>query len=405
MKTQMRWFLAMLLALMGAATVVAQPPPQRYVHFKIDAEYEKELKKRLEMEQRLGPLKDLINQIIADPSKLPNAAEQLKGLKLEDEKFKEALKDWVSKDPSMQKALREWAAQKAMDQSPEELLRLQAQMKDLLKEAKPPEVGGPAEPPVLPPGTVPIEPSKQKTESFAKITERAMKDAESSRFGEWLKESNAWRRALTDIRASLGDANAPRWQIEGWQQDWLQQDTRLWNLGKGAFERLRDLPRANVLVPGLDNVAIPGVPAPALPNLGENAMPALGTAAVWLLLSGLALLACWQLMQWTRRATPAADPRVLLGPWPVAPATVATRRELVLAFDYLALLTLGLDAECWNHHVVVRRWREQSPPCEGHARILESLYESARYTEGAETLNDADRDRARQALTQLAEAL
>src|SRR5438552_15838806 len=98
--------LAWLAALAAAAAAQPTPAePQRYVKFKIDADYEAKLKERLAAEKELGPLKDLINQVLADPSKMPASAEQLKGFKLEDEKFKKALTDWVARDPELRKAL------------------------------------------------------------------------------------------------------------------------------------------------------------------------------------------------------------------------------------------------------------------------------------------------------------
>ena len=68
------------------------------------------------------------------------------------------------------------------------------------------------------------------------------------------------------------------------------------------------------------------------------------------------------------------------GAWP------ATRAELVQAFDYLALWTLGLAVKSWNHRAVAARWREKSAVCAATAAALASLYEQARYTDGAETL-------------------
>ena len=62
------------------------------------------------------------------------------------------------------------------------------------------------------------------------------------------------------------------------------------------------------------------------------------------------------------------------------------------AFDYLALLTLGRDVQCWNHHAVVRRWSEEAPPCAEPAEALAILYEEARYTEGADALTEPQRD-------------
>jgi hypothetical protein len=84
---------------------------------------------------------------------------------------------------------------------------------------------------------------------------------------------------------------------------------------------------------------------------------------------------------------------------------VATRAELVQAFDYLALLKLGPAARSWNHRAVARRWADRCAACTADAARLADLYERARYTTGADALPVADRDAARGALRSLVEAL
>jgi hypothetical protein len=100
-----------------------------------------------------------------------------------------------------------------------------------------------------------------------------------------------------------------------------------------------------------------------------------------------------------------ASERPNLGPWPVRPEAVSTRAELIAAFDYLALWTLGLAAKSWNHQAVARRWCDAAPACAASAQHLAELYEEARYTIGAEELPEALRERARQSLVRLAEAI
>ena len=87
------------------------------------------------------------------------------------------------------------------------------------------------------------------------------------------------------------------------------------------------------------------------------------------------------------------------------PEQVTTRTELVQAFDYLALLTLGVEVKSWNHQAVARRWCEKLPACAPLAQALASLYEQARYTDGVEALPPPQRDQARQSLLRLAEGL
>ena len=87
------------------------------------------------------------------------------------------------------------------------------------------------------------------------------------------------------------------------------------------------------------------------------------------------------------------------GPWPVRPNALASAAELIRAFEYLSLLTLGPAARHWNHRAIADQlstpWdtRPSTPSNNGvhsmnaadpmerrHAAVeLADLYESARY--------------------------
>ncbi len=127
-------------------------------------------------------------------------------------------------------------------------------------------------------------------------------------------------------------------------------------------------------------------------------------SVTWLLFALLFVLVAWQMFRWHRRAVARDDDRAVLGPWPIRPEAVSTRAELVQAFDYLALRTLGLRVKCWNHQAVAQRWSERVPMCASSAASLALLYEQARYTEGAEQLSEPQRESARRSFHQLAEA-
>jgi len=72
------------------------------------------------------------------------------------------------------------------------------------------------------------------------------------------------------------------------------------------------------------------------------------TITLWLVGAGLFVLFAWQMLRW-RKHKHSPDSReeraAALGPWPVRPEAVLTRTQLVQAFDYLALLTLGKKVE------------------------------------------------------------
>ena len=395
--------LAGALFLSIAVPARAQDEPRQYKKFEIAPEFEKLFKERLQLEQQLGPLKDLIKKLAADPSKMPLDPAMLKDIELNDD-FKKALKDWAANDPQLRAALKEWIKKNPPGKQPDDAKHFHAELKKILDATpKKPIASEPIEMP-----KVNIEPAESKADPLAKVTERAMKRAENTSFGDWLKESPAWNRAFEDLRTSINDPNAARFKLGDWQDNIKLPDGVMDNLGAGTLDRLRQLPTPEFKdwtpsLPEVSNLPAPALSAPSLPS--GPSLPAIGKSGTWVLLAVICLLIVWQLLRWTKRAAVQADARAALGPWPVRPEAVTTRAELVQAFDYLALLTLGLGVQSWNHHAVARQWRAQAPATTETALALASLYEQARYTDGVEALTDGQRDLARRSLVQLAEAL
>jgi hypothetical protein len=235
------------------------------------------------------------------------------------------------------------------------------------------------------------------------MAERALKQTEKSRLGEWLRQSPAWKRAFDDLQGTAADPKAPRWKLEGWQAELLAQDGTVWKIGEKTLGQLQNIPR-----PEFESFewssSVSKIPTP---NLGAPGYPSfsLGKTVTWMLVAALGLLVGWSLLRWRKRAPATTAARPALGPWPVRPDAVATRADLIRAFDYLALWTLGLAVKSWNHHAIARSWQERSAACAASAAALARLYEQARYTDGAESLAEAERDAARRALVQIAEAL
>src|SRR5262249_39439059 len=89
-------------------------------------------------------------------------------------------------------------------------------------------------------------------------------------------------------------------------------------------------------------------------------------------------------------------------PWPVAPAAVTTREDLVKAFEYLSLLKFGRDALSWNHLEIAAQFVQRQPESSQAAGRLANLYEHARYAPGDESLPDEVVQMARRELTFLA---
>jgi hypothetical protein len=129
---------------------------------------------------------------------------------------------------------------------------------------------------------------------------------------------------------------------------------------------------------------------------------------------GLLGVILWNVVLRNARRDVAAQARFKLGPWPVDPASVANREQLVRAFEYLSLLWLGAAARNWNHEMIAAQLGQKTKP-EGNAaplldpvaqqhaaEALAALYERARYAPATEPLPDEALRSARRDLTFLA---
>jgi hypothetical protein len=104
-----------------------------------------------------------------------------------------------------------------------------------------------------------------------------------------------------------------------------------------------------------------------------------GTAAnAALVLFGVAILAgvLWRLRGGTFSAESSRRP---LGPWPLDPARVATREDLITAFEYLSLLRCGEPARAWHHRAIAACLGGTAAERRDAAARLATLYEQARY--------------------------
>jgi len=246
----------------------------------------------------------------------------------------------------------------------------------------------------------PIEPSDEFKDWLTNMMDRA----EQSRWGEFLQNSPGWQKVLTDMKAPGSPAVSNK-SLEGWT-NWASKLTwrpemnmdlknlRLPNLGRLDFRaRLPGLPswRFSLPQPSMPNFAPPSFTSPS-----SGLLQTLG----WVALIVMALVLLW----WMFRAAPnrRTAARASLGPWPVAPRDVSTRQQLVQAFDYLAILNLGKDAQCWNHRRAAEALGGNSDASRQAAQRLAEIYEAARYTEGPDALPEPLREVVRGDLCLLA---
>jgi hypothetical protein len=200
----------------------------------------------------------------------------------------------------------------------------------------------------------------------------------------------------------------------------------------GPFGRLREaLPEVGGHFPSIDLPDLKpfwnGITPPSLPSLPNINLPSFpsgpsfggswsgggggGGGAAWSWLFWLAAAVVVGVLVWKAIAVgapTAAEAEWALGPWPVDPRRVATRGELVVAFEYLALKLLGLEAR--HHHHVDLEARLAARPSSSPARQrvaaarLSRLYEHAKYAPPEELLSDAELADARGDLCHLAGA-
>jgi hypothetical protein len=253
------------------------------------------------------------------------------------------------------------------------------------------------------PGPQPQGPTKPDTTANDTLVEAIVKlvdwvqdfDPEGSVLGstaDWLRGlltddgTDRWGQT-TDLLGSLGQL-----------RDWLPAAERV--QAAGSWLEQLSPPQA----PSVSAPSAPSLPGAAAPSFGADAPEELARLVIWgIMLAGLAVVA-WKLTKMYREA---AGGRAA-GRWPVEPGAVATRGDLVRAFEYLALRLLGLDARHRHHLDLADRL---GGPAEGGdwgrrraAGHLAHLYELARYAPADEPLPEAEMAAARRDLSFLAGA-
>jgi hypothetical protein len=332
-------------------------------------------------------------------------------------------------DPALQKRLHDLLARAKKDPKvdPEGLKGLEALLQK--PPSPPPEgpKGGQLDPPGPPPGNLPsvdppappqppgLNPEQAASEPGLqeKLAEWAQDFAhrlEGTQLGDRLRESPAWQKGMKALEGFLTDGMSGKFQLPGG--------------GLGPLgERLRMPKDWGSLLPDPGRLHIPGISLPSLhrphlnldlprPSFGGAHLPGgvPGVGGGWggvqaFLWVGLAALIGFMLWRMVRRAPQQAGGEAggwRLGPWPVDPALVSTRAELVQAFEYLALLLLGRDARAWNHREIAAQLGGEDAGRGRAAGELAALYEQARYAPGDEPLAARDLDSARRNLSLLA---
>jgi hypothetical protein len=225
-----------------------------------------------------------------------------------------------------------------------------------------------------------------------------------------LRDSPAVRNVFRRISDSAVDALSGAGGGDGWDaqlarledqwhvaRDWLPKEM------PAALRRLK-LPDFSRFAPDVHMPQIE-VNAPHIPSVGGFTGAGADLRSVANVLLGVIGVAVLFAVIWRLsggRWSPMIGGRRPLGPWPLDPARVASRNELIQAFEYLTLLRCGEPARTWHHHAIADCLAGTETERRAAADQLASLYEQARYAPAS--AREPDWATARGPLTLLAGA-
>lgn len=137
-------------------------------------------------------------------------------------------------------------------------------------------------------------------------------------------------------------------------------------------------------------------------NIGVPALDGTWLPVVFLV---AALVGGFFLWRYLARRLKVPDNRIdpyALGPWPVDPFHLASRQDVVVAFEHLSVLVCGEVAKTWTHTTIAGALSELAMAEPQRAMLLARLYELARYTPADEPLTTAELAEARRIVCKLA---
>jgi hypothetical protein len=283
--------------------------------------------------------------------------------------------------------------------------QLAQQLRQLIQE--PPRPAGNGEDAELP--ALPHLQAPPTDEELDRWLASRLHDLENSRWGDLLRNSPAFQKALAELRGGMGTSLVPG-ALPGVEHLPLPRH----GLPRNLFPDGWSLPRLPAL-PWRPQVTLPQLPVPHLPtpsvHLPAGSLPGLRgggglIALVIILVVLISLWLAWYAIRWLSRRAQTTPLPVC---WPL-PAwdQISSREELVRAFDYLVWRLLGSAAQSWNHQQAAAHLAALRPEgTEGQraAQELAAWYALARYAPAEELLPPQALSCARQHLVFFAEAL
>ncbi|MFN4259306.1 MAG: DUF4129 domain-containing protein [Gemmataceae bacterium] len=341
-------------------------------------------------------VKDLLHQLRIVPTDLKNRQEQID---LSDPLVRKFISQMLRQHQDNPYALRLDAETLRRLQ---EVSRSLPEMGDLLPPTPPtPSSTLPTPPKSLPPNDASGLGTDVNTQNAQQMQELSQRIEELG--GPW-KDSPLMREIARDLLRAVS-----RWQPKG--EGFDEQMARLngyareaneWWQASRSVTRNWKLPRfswdAGVGDTNLTANAAPMSPEPSSWDSGGDAG---GWGGLWwlVLLLPVAVIV-WKLSGYFPRRTRANAP---LGFWPVAPAELASRTDVVRAFEYLSLARCGLIVRTWNHRQIAAQLAGTAASQRQAAQELAELYEQARYAPDEDELSDEQLRQARRHVCLLTE--
>jgi hypothetical protein len=416
------WLLPMA-ALLFPLAATAQIAPLKQSHRDLPGELDmsdpqKMMSERLEKLHDLHSLQDHMQGLLHDPAFLRNLNElsELQRRQLREKLLKGG--EGLQQDQNWNRILQQARTTQKLDQHQIEILRRWAERADAkqtqLSAQNPPN------------GSAPPTPTPGSNASSNAAPLPPLTPPEPSWFDRMEEETTKW--VVDQLDDVGGDVVSALVELGGTEQgspiaellhELQKPDFAGGNLNEPIAEMSQYLPKMGELLNeqrGLWNEMrslFRDTRTPVLPNLSvSKPAPPTGNESVWMpMLLVFSMLALMILL--VRRMKAGANARSAegaadewrLGSWPVTPNGVSTREDVVRAFEYLALLRLGISAGACHHRALAARLGEQdghNPARRLAADMLAWLYEKARYAPVGETLSPDEFLDARNALRLLA---
>jgi hypothetical protein len=391
------------LLIIAHAPVHGADGNSRYVPIPVEGILASLFKERLQATKADAPLWKLWNDIQRDPTKFKLDPAILNQFDLNNPALRGMLKELNEKHSA------------GAPLSPQDL----AGLSKVLKDAQTPRAvnqvlfeAPTGEAPMSPAGAdMPLPPDAPRADKWDRWMRDLMNHAENTEFGDWLRASPAFQKGIGDFRHLIDfNSNPSAWGLDALPKHLRFPDTLNFRLGDGLLSGLKNISMPDLPRVELPHVNLPSVhlgnwslPTPPMPNIGGmGGAASIGQGLLWILIIGVGIMLVWQVTRNLGARGPRQAKAPVLGPWPVDPRKVATRGQLIQAFDYLALLLLGTEARSWNHRAIARKMLDANLR-PGAVEELAILYEHARYTRGPEPLPERARAAARAHLCLLAE--